>query len=102
MQFGPGWQDHDLIFCRADGSPWPPDYVSRRFKALAVQADLPPLKLHEARHTAATLMNAAGVDPSLRMRTVGHASRAVHDHYTHFCADSLAKAAGDAERLVTG
>src|SRR5258708_37384999 len=32
---GPAWQDNDLIFCKEDGTPWKPDYVSRRFKVLA-------------------------------------------------------------------
>jgi hypothetical protein len=36
------WQDNDLIFCRADGSPWPPDYVSREFKRYAAEAGMPP------------------------------------------------------------
>jgi integrase len=102
MQGGPGWQDHDLIFCRADGSPWPPDYVSRRFRALAEQAGLPPVKLHEARHSANSAMRAAGVDADLRMRTIGHVSRDVHAGYTHFWDDALHQAATDTETLVTG
>ena len=32
---------NDLIFCQADGRPWNPDHVSKRFKKLAAQAGVP-------------------------------------------------------------
>src|SRR5262249_56321812 len=60
------WQDHDLVFCQPDGRPWNPDYVSRRFKRLAAQAGVPGIKLHEARHSAISLMRDAGVDTGSR------------------------------------
>jgi hypothetical protein len=41
------WQDNDLIFCKDDGTPWKPDYVSGGFKLLAKAAGLPVIKLHE-------------------------------------------------------
>ncbi len=83
LRAGEAWQDNDLIFCRADGSPWPPDYVSRRFKRLARAAGLRPIKLHEGRHTAASLGHDAEVDPEIRRRTLGHADQAMTSHYTH-------------------
>ena len=33
-RLGPAYQDNDLIWCREDGSPYPPDYVSRHFREL--------------------------------------------------------------------
>jgi hypothetical protein len=38
LQAGEAWQDNDLVFCPDDGTPWPPDLVSHRFKALAAKA----------------------------------------------------------------
>jgi hypothetical protein len=38
MAAGGAWQDNDLVFCQPDGTPWKPDYVSRRFKVLAAEA----------------------------------------------------------------
>jgi len=102
MRFGPDWQDNDLIFCREDGTPYRPDSVTRRFKTLSKAAGLPEIRLHDARHSATSAMRAAGIDPELRMKVTGHSSRDVHDRYTHFWDDSLTKAAGDAEKLVTG
>ncbi len=94
------WQDNDLIFCREDGSPWPPDYVSRRFKEIARAAGLPVIKLHEGRHSAASLARDAGVDAKIRQEQLGHATGAMTDHYTHVLADAHLAAAEAVARLV--
>jgi hypothetical protein len=81
---GAAWQDNDLIFCRDDGSPWPPDYVLRRFKRIAKDAGLPVLTVHQGGwHTGNSLMRDAGVDDTVRMREVGHTTKTVSDRYTH-------------------
>jgi integrase len=84
MKAGEAWQDNDLVFCQDDGRPWNPDHVSKRFKVLAEQTDVPVVTLHEGgRHTGNSLMQDAGVDQELRMREIGHADRSVNDRYTH-------------------
>ncbi len=35
MKAGAAWQDNDLVFAKDDGTPYKPDAVTRRFKALA-------------------------------------------------------------------
>lgn len=94
------WEDNDLIFCRADGSPWPPDYVSRRFKEIACAAGLPPIKLHEGRHSAASLARDAGVDDKLRQEQLGHTTGTMTDRYTHVLAEQHLAAAEAVARLV--
>jgi integrase len=94
------WQDNDLVFCRDDGSPWPPDYISRRFKALARAAGVPVIKLHEGRHSAASLARDAGVDPKIRQEQLGHTTAAMTDRYTHVLADAHLAAAEAVARLV--
>ena len=39
-----------------------PDHISRRFKEPIVEAGLPPIRLHDLRHGAATLALAGGAD----------------------------------------
>ena len=81
---GEAWQDNDLVFCRDDGTPWPPDLVSRRFKAIARAAGLRVIKLHEGgRHTARSLAGDAGVDRDISQRTGGWATEKMSDHYNH-------------------
>jgi integrase len=101
MKAGPGWQDNDLIFCQADGRPWNPDHVSKRFKKLAAQAGVPVIKLHEGgRHTGNSLMRDAGVDQEVRMREVGHAGRDINDRYTHVLIEAHLAAAEQTAALV--
>jgi integrase len=95
------WEDNDLVFCREDGSAWPPDYVSRRFKDLARAAGLPVIKLHEGRHSAASLARDAGVDAKIRQEQLGHATGAMTDHYTHVLAEQHLAAAEAVARLVS-
>ncbi len=97
---GPAWQDNDLIFCKDDGTPWKPDYVSRRFKLLAKAAGLPVIKLHEGRHSAASLARDADVDPEIRRKTLGHADQAMTSHYTHIEAQAHRATAEAVARLV--
>ena len=97
----PAWQDNDLIFCQADGCPWNPDHVSKRFKKLAAQAGVPVIKLHEGgRHTGNSLMRDAGVDQEVRMREVGHAGRDINDRYTHVLIEAHLAAAEQTAALV--
>ena len=99
---GEAWQDNDLIFCKDDGTPYRPDYVTRRFKSLAGQAGLPVIKLHEGRHSAASLAHDAQVDPEIRRRTLGHADAAMTSHYTHPEAEAHKAAAEAVAKLVEG
>jgi integrase len=98
---GPAWQDNDLIFCQADGRPWNPDHVSKRFKKLAAQAGVPVIKLHEGgRHTGNSLMRDAGVDQEVRMREVSHAGKDINDRYTHMLIEAHLAAAEQTAVLV--
>ena len=99
---GEAWQHNGLVFCQGDGRPWNPDYVSKRFKRLAAQAGVPPIKLHEARHSANSLMRDAGVDQELRMRITGHASKDINDRYTHTLAEAHRAAAEQTASYVLG
>ena len=99
---GEAWADADLVFCQPDGRPWNPDFVSKRFRRLAAQIGVPPIKLHEARHSANSLMRDAGVDQELRMQIVGHSDKDVNDRYTHVLAEAHRAAAEQTAAYVLG
>ncbi len=98
---GEAYADRDLVFGRPDGSPTPPYEVTFRFQALAREAGLPVIKLHEARHTAATLGLRAGVSAKVMSQRLGHSSPAFTTaRYQHVLAEMDAEAAAAVGALV--
>jgi len=69
---------------------------------LAAEAGVPVIKLHEGRHSAASLARDAEVDPEIRRRTLGHADAAMTSHYTHIEAQAHRDAAEAVASLVEG
>ena len=49
------WHDSGYVITGLTGGPMAPDRLTRTFKTLAAQAGLPPVRLHDLRHGAATL-----------------------------------------------
>ena len=58
---GPGWRPGRPMFTYADGRPIRPEYLTHRFRQLCTELDLPPIRLHDLRHGAATLAQMSGV-----------------------------------------
>ena len=54
------------------GTPLEPRNVTRQFKELLTAAKLPNIRLHDLRHSCATLLLAQGVNPRVVMETLGH------------------------------
>lgn len=101
LAWGSAYADNDLIFCQEDGTPWSPDWVSRHFKDLARAAGLPPIKLHEARHTAATLRLEAGIDIKVVSEQMGHSKTGItQDLYQHVRRAVLDQATEAVVRLL--
>jgi len=85
---GAAYEDRDYVFARADGSPYLPKDLTYRFQQLARWTGLPVIRLHDGRHTAATLGLAAGVPVKVMSGRLGHANTAIiQDLYQHVLAD---------------
>jgi integrase len=61
LQWGCAWVDSGLVFTREDGTPLHPEWLSDAFAWRVQRAGLPPIRLHDLRHTHASLGLAAGV-----------------------------------------
>jgi len=95
LAHGPGYLDTGLVFTDEHGGPLHPDHVLEQFQRLAREADLPPIRLHDLRHGAATLALAAGVPMKTVSEMLGHASITITaDTYT--VVDEARRAAADA------
>ena len=66
--------DGDLVFGRSGGTPFQPSNVWRRAQTAWKRAELEPIGLHEARHTFASVLIAAGVNAKAITTYMGHAS----------------------------
>jgi integrase len=62
------------VFRHRDGRPVRPDWLTRRFAALVKQSGLPPVRLHDLRHGAASVAAAAGADLKVIQHDIGHSS----------------------------
>lgn len=95
-------KDAVWLFHRANGKPLNPSTVQRAFAVAVERADLPPMRLHDARHTAATLALASGATLDDVKRMLGHSSITItSDVYGHLVtgrqraiADALDEAIG--------
>jgi integrase len=68
------WRESGYVFTDLKGEPLHPDYLTRRFRYLVRQSGLPPVRLHDLRHGAATLAHAAGADLKTVQEQLGHTS----------------------------
>jgi len=95
------WYESGYVFTRPDGSPLHPDYVSQRFRVLVVRSGLPPIRLHDLRHGAATLAHTAGADLKTVQDQLGHASIGITaDLYTNVLPATQHQAAEATARLL--
>jgi integrase len=81
-EWGPAWIDTGLVFTQENGSWLHPGKVTDLFERLVAASGLPPIRLHDLRHGAATLMLAAGIDVKIVSDTLGHSdTRITRDIY---------------------
>lgn len=101
LSAGEGWVKSGKVFCAPDGSPLDPNQVSDQFEALTMAADLPPIRLHDLRHGAASLLLASGASLKVIQETLGHASISLTANtYTSIYPDMAVAAADAASALV--
>ncbi len=77
-------KDGDLIFCHIDGTPWRPNTITRAWPMLAARAGVKVIRLHDARHTHASLMLKQGIHPKVVQERLGHSTISITlDTYSH-------------------
>jgi integrase len=91
---GEGYTDFDLVFCKPDGNPLHPDRTLRKFKDLAAQCKVPVIRLHDMRHTNATLLLETGIHSHVVQERLGHShvsiTLSIYAHITKQMDDEAA------------
>ena len=84
-----------------NGAPLHSDFLTRRFPHLVGGSELPPVRLHDIRHGAASLGHCAGGDLKTVQAQLGHSSIVLTaDTSTSVLTDLLAYAAEATAKLV--
>jgi integrase len=93
----------DLVFGRAPRAPFVPSTIRSRARKAWATAELAPLTPHEARHTCASYLIAAGLNPKQVQTYIGHSDvRTTFNVYGHLLDGDEAKAAAQLDALLEG
>lgn len=108
LKAGKDWNDSGLVFTilhrgagRQLGTPLHPRNVLRLLHELLERAELPLIRFHDLRHSAASLLLAAGVQLAEVSKVLGHSEvRVTSDIYAHLQKETAARAAGHMDALL--
>jgi len=94
-------KDDDLVFSTLEGKPLRPNTITRAWSTLATRAGVKVIRLHDARHTHASLMLKQGIHPKIVQERLGHASISMTlDTYSHVAPGLQQAAAESFDRLL--
>jgi integrase len=98
---GDRWEENDLIFPSANGGPIRGYTLSKRFKDLVLESGLPEIRLHDIRHTAASIMLLHG-EPAVRVAAIlGQSVAVLLDTYAHYIQDDQLTASTLMDAITT-
>lgn len=99
---GDGWKaEHDFVFTHWDGTPYNADCVFKYFKKVVRELGLQTTRLHDLRHTFATLSLQNGTDVKTVSASLGHATTAfTMDQYGHVTEAMQRDSAERMEKLI--
>lgn len=101
---GIAWTDSGHVFVREDGLPFHPESISQRFERLCRRLGVPPIRLHDLRHTAASLMLEDGTPVKVAAEMLGHANPNITQSIYQHVLPGMAEQAGERlfRRLLGG
>jgi len=96
LALGEAWPNTDLVFTSTTGTPLEPRNATRAWSSIRLAANVPNLRLHDLRHSCATVLTALGVHPRVVMEMLRHSQiSTTMNTYAHV-APALQRDAADA------
>jgi integrase len=96
-----------FIVCKEDGTPYDPEYISRNYRRvmkeykICTELDIPYIRFHDLRHTYATLMLTADVNPKIVSSLLGHSTVSMTlNTYSHILPNFNQEAISKLENLL--
>jgi len=100
---GPLWHDGDLVFCTGIGTPLDPRGLGIDYDRMIEKSGLPRIRLHDLRHTFATIGLSKNIHPKVMSEMLGHSKIALTlDVYSHALPSLQADAADKIAEALTG
>ena len=98
---GTRWQDQDYVFTTGIGTPMEPRNLERAYRQILTIAGLHHIRIHDLRHTAATLLLTQGVHPRVVMELLGHSQIAITmNTYSHVVPALMKEAANQMDAAL--
>jgi integrase len=104
LQLGAAYERNDLVFTADGGKPLYYGHLTKRhFYKILEKAELPRIRLYDLRHTCATLLLVAGINPKIVSERLGHSSITLTlDIYTHVLPDMQREATDKLSTMLYG
>jgi integrase len=97
----PKLTDGDLVFSHLDGNPYLPDSITQVWTVLTKRSGLKGIRLHDARHSHASILLKQGVHPKIVQERLGHATISTTlDIYSHVAPGLQAAAAANFDNII--
>lgn len=104
LALGSGYENNDLVFATTIGTPLQPrNVIGRHLKPILRKAGLPDIRWYDLRHTTASLLLQAGVNPKIVSEMLRHSSvKLTLDVYSHTIPSMQYDAAQALEKALAG
>jgi integrase len=101
MEQGPLFQDLGFVIRQKDGSPFTPDALTRKWRRFIDENNLPSIRFHDLRHSNATALIQAGINPKVVQQRLGHADVSTTlSIYTHVLPEMDEEAAATLDKII--
>ena len=95
------FQNLNFVIRQEDGSPLRPDSMSRKWRRFLEEHKLPSIRFHDLRHSNATALIQAGVNPRVVQQRLGHADVNITlSTYTHVLPEMDVEAAEKLDQIM--
>ena len=101
FNYGIGFQNLDFVVRQENGSPLRPDSMSQKWRRFLEDNRLPSIRFHDLRHSNATALIQAGVNPRVVQQRLGHSDVNITlNTYTHVLPEMDMEAAAKLDSIM--
>lgn len=101
LKYGKDFCQGNYVICQDDGAPYKPASLTKKFNKLLKNNNLRHIRLHDVRHTNATIMLMNGIPPKVAQARLGHSDYSTTMNiYGHVLKSAETEAATKIENII--